>query len=285
MPSIRLPAPADLNPVARVQSVLGWLGNADGRRQRRTSVSADGHRAHIEVRGAQRPERAGLVRDVKVALDRLDGRRLGRGRCRRRPRDRLLRSRSGRRRRPRRRDRSGRGAARRVATNGSRTTVPTIPADREPIQRHVFAIAADVVGVGFATGMQALRVVRDPGRDPGPGLDRRQSAARAAPAREPNRPPRGRRDVGDGQRALTSARSRTARPGRRHRTPCRAWSASSQRSATPYGTGASPRSCDARESLRHRALTDEPRPVPLPAGPVERYADRAARRLARGDRA
>ena len=36
-------------------------------------MSSDGSRAHIEVRGAHLPERARLWRDIKLALEQLDG--------------------------------------------------------------------------------------------------------------------------------------------------------------------------------------------------------------------
>src|SRR5450755_110224 len=73
MVTLRLPAPGAVNPIPRFQAALGWLGNSEGRRQRRTTVSADGHRLHIEVRGAHRPDRARLVSEVKRTLAKLDG--------------------------------------------------------------------------------------------------------------------------------------------------------------------------------------------------------------------
>ena len=44
---------------------------------------------------------------------------------------------------------------------------PDHPADGEPIQRNVFAIGADVAGLGFAMASQALRLVRIPTEIPG----------------------------------------------------------------------------------------------------------------------
>jgi cation-transporting ATPase I len=166
MPVIRLPAPSDLNPVPLVRGILGWLGNADGRRQRRASVSRDGRRAHIEVRGAHRQERASLVRDVKAALERLAGvdwaevdALIGRA---------IIFF-----------DPASVSVEDLVAAIQAVEDVhgaaderfphdrPDHPADREPLQRNVFAIVADVVGVGVATGVQALRVARIPAEIPG----------------------------------------------------------------------------------------------------------------------
>ena len=48
------------------------FGNAEGRMHRRVDVSDDGH-AHIEMRGADRPEHAALAADAKAAIERLDG--------------------------------------------------------------------------------------------------------------------------------------------------------------------------------------------------------------------
>jgi hypothetical protein len=70
---MRLPALHEPNPVLRVRAIFGWLGTADGRKHRRIAVSTEGGRAHIKVRGAQRPEPAPLVRNVKSAPGRIDG--------------------------------------------------------------------------------------------------------------------------------------------------------------------------------------------------------------------
>ena len=129
-------------------------------------MSADGRRAHIEVRGAHRPERAALVRDVKHALEGLSGVDWAEVDV----------------------------VVGRVVvffdpqSVGADDLIPTIeaveelhgvsderfphdrpdhPADREPLQRNGYAIVADVVGIGFATGVQALRVVRLPAEIPG----------------------------------------------------------------------------------------------------------------------
>jgi cation-transporting P-type ATPase I len=272
MPSIRVPTAADLNPVAGVQSVFGWLGNADGRRARRTSVSADGLRAHIEVRGAQQPERARLVADVKVALNRLEGvdwaevdAVVGRATVLFDPE---------------------------ALTEGDLIAAieaveqlhdasderfphdrPDHPADREPVQRHVFAIAADVVGVGFATGMQALRVVRIPAEIPGlisiadaqPRIRRLLENRIGRPAADVTLVTANALSQALGQGPLGLVVDIAHRSGMVGESQARraAWNRRE------------PEIMDARESLRHRALSHEPRPVPLPAGPVERYADRA----------
>ena len=165
---MRFPLPAldDLNPAPHVRSVLEWLGNAEGRRPRRMSVSSDGSRAHIEVRGAERPERSALTRDVKAALEILAGVdwaevdvAIGRAVvCF---------------------DPDAVTAAELVEAIAAVEALhgaayerfphhrPDHPADREPIQRHVFGIAADIVGIGVATGVRALRIVRIPAEIPG----------------------------------------------------------------------------------------------------------------------
>ena len=166
MTAIRLPVPEQWDPIVRVRAVRDWLGNAEGRRHRRVSVSSDGGRAHIEVRGAHRPERAALVHDVREALERLEGVDWAEV-------DAVV------------------GRAVVVFDPGSIEpddlidaieTVeemhdageerfphdrPDHPADTEPIQRNVFAIVADVVGIGFATAVQVVRVVPIPAEIPG----------------------------------------------------------------------------------------------------------------------
>jgi cation-transporting P-type ATPase I len=60
-----------LNPGAALATLADRLPRSPGRRQRR-HWTGNG-RAHIEVRGVQRPENAGAARDVEVRLRRLDG--------------------------------------------------------------------------------------------------------------------------------------------------------------------------------------------------------------------
>jgi cation-transporting ATPase I len=271
--SLPLRVPVELNPMTHVRGVLGWLGNSEGRRGRRASVSADGRRAHIEVRGAHRPERAGLVGDVKHALEGLSGVDwaevdvvVGRAIVFFDP-----------------------------ASIGAADLVPAIeaveelhgvtderfphdrpdhPADREPLQRNGYAIVADIVGIGFATGVQALRVVRLPAEIPG-----LVSLADAQPRVRrflENRLGRPATDV-----ALVTANALSQALGQgplglfvdiAHRVglvgELQARNAVWERRELELVHG--------RESTQRDALVFQPRPVPLPAGPVERYSDRAA---------
>ena len=221
MRTLRLPSPRVPNPVSAVRDILGWLGNAEGRRSRRVSVSPDGSRAYIEVRGADQagarrrscatsrsrssasrastgpkstrcwderssfsiPTRSRSTDLVDAAADRRGGSRRGRRALSPRP------SRS-----------SGRprtDPTSRLRDRGRR---------RRPRRRDRHASAADRA---------------HPGRDPGPDRDRRQPAACAALSRESARSAGDRRHVGDGQRAVASARPRTARSRRRHGPPRR----------------------------------------------------------------
>jgi cation-transporting ATPase I len=273
MPSIPLPLPADLNPVPRVRSVLGWLGNSEGRRGRRASVSTDGRRAHIEVRGAHRPERAKLVRDVRHALEKLDGvdwaevdAVVGRA---------IVFF-----------DPGSVDAEDLIAAIEAVEALhdasderfphdrPDHPADREPIQRNTFAIVADIVGVGVATSVQALRVVRIPAEIPG-----LISLADAQPRVRRFLENRLGGPVTDVTLVTANALSQALGQGPlglvvdiAHRVglvgELQARNAVWERREFEL--------VHSRASTHRRAPTWQPRPVPLPAGPVERYSDRAA---------
>ena len=273
MVAIRVPTVDELNPLVRVRTLLGWLGNAEGRQQRRSSVSSDGRHAHIEVRGAHHPERAGLVRDVKAALERLDGVEwaeidtiVGRAVVVFDPAsvspDDLI-------------DTIGtveevHGAAEERFPHDR----PDHPADREPLQRNVFAIIADVVGIGVATGVQALRVVRIPAEIPGL-ISLADSQPRVRRFLE-NRFGRPATDV-----TLVTANALSAALGQgplglvvdiTHRFGV----VSELQARHAVWQRREPELIQGRESVHGTALIYPSRPVPLPAGPIERYADRAA---------
>ncbi len=270
---LRFPTAHELNPVARVQGILGWLGNAEGRRPRRTSVSRDGRRAHIEVRGAHRPERAALVRDVKAALERLDGvdwvevdAVAGRAIA-------VF-------------DPDSLGADDLIGTIETIEELhgasderfphdrPDHPGDSEPIQRNAYAIVADTFGIGVATGMQVLRVVRIPAEIPGV-ISFADSQPRVRRFLE-NRLGRPVADV-----TLVTANALSAAFGQgplglvvdiAHR----AGIVGELQARRAVWQRREPDLVHGRESVRRSALVFATRPVPLPNGPIERYADRAA---------
>ncbi len=154
-----------LNPVTALWAGMRLLGNAEGRLGRRVDVSDDGH-AHIEMRGADRPEHAALVADAKAAIERLD-------RVERAEVDAVV----------------GRlivvfdpAAIDADDLIESLETVEELhdvaderfphdradhPADRMPNHLNVFGIAADVAGLGYATAAQALHFMRLPAEIPG----------------------------------------------------------------------------------------------------------------------
>ncbi len=273
MVSVRIPDPKDFNPVPRVRAALDWLGSPGGRRHRRTAVSADGGRAHIEVRGVHRTERAALVADVKVALMRLEGVDWAEV-------DAIV------------------GRAVVVFDPGSLTaddlieTIETVedlhdaaeerfphdrpehPADHEPINRNLFAIVADVAGLGVATAGQALRLVRVPAEIPGL-ISVVDSQPRVRRFLE-NRLGRSATDVTlAGANALAQALSQG---------PLGLMVDIGHRSGMVHELRARRSVWERRESelardpehVRHQALDFPPRPIPLPQGPVEHYSDRSA---------
>ncbi len=273
VPSLPLRVPVDLNPVPRVRGVLGWLGNSEGRRGRRASVSADGRRAHIEVRGAHLPERGGLVRDVQRAVEELAGVDWAEvdvvvGRA-------IVFF-----------DPESIGADDLIAAIETVEELhgvtderfphdrPDHPADREPLQRNGYAIVADVVGIGFATGVQALRVVRLPAEIPG-----LVSLADAQPRVRRFLENRLGRPATDVTLVTANALSQALGQGPlglvvdiAHRVglvgELQARNAVWDRRELEL--------VHSRESTQRDARAFAPRPVPLPAGPVERYSDRAA---------
>ena len=273
MVSLRLPTAQDVNPLPRVQAALEWLGNSEGRRQRRLSVSSDGRRAHIEVRGAHRPERSRLVSEVKAALNRLAGvdwaevdAVVGRAVVLFDPDTvtigdlvaliEVIEERHG------------------ASDERFPHDRPDHPADKEPIQRQFFAIAADVAGFGFATGVQALRLVPIPSEIPGV-ISLADSQPRIRRVLE-NRLGRPATDV-----TLASANALSQALGQgpiglivdiAHRVGV----VGELQARNAVWHRREPDIALERASLRHPALPGEPRPVALPAGPIERYSDRAA---------
>ena len=273
MTGIRLPVPEQWDPIQRVRAVRDWLGNAEGRRHRRVSLSDDGGRAHIEVRGAHRPERAALVRDLRSALERLEGvdwadvdAVVGRAVVVFDPgaieADDLIETIE---------------AVEDLHDAGDERFPhdrPDHPADKEPIQRNVFAIVADVVGIGFATTVQVARVVPIPAEIPGV-ISLIDSQPRFRRFLE-NRLGRPTTDL-----VLVSANAFTQALGQgpiglmvdvTHRMgslgEMQARRAAWYRRESELVTD--------RASVAREARDFPVRPVPLPNGPIERYANQAA---------
>jgi len=151
---------------------------------------------------------------------------------------------------------------------------PDHPADREPIQRHVFAIVADVAGLGFAAAAQTLRFVPIPAEIPGLiSLVDSQPRVRRFLENRLGRP------VADLTLAGANAFAQAVGQG-----PLglvvdiahRASSVSELQARQGVWEAREPILVTGRDSVRQDALDLQARPIPLPAGPVERYSDRAA---------
>ncbi|MFN8041553.1 MAG: cation-translocating P-type ATPase [Acidimicrobiales bacterium] len=266
---MRLPSPGVvLDPVRRVQ---GWLGDAAGRTSRRSVVVGD--RAHVEVRGVDDPDRPEVAGAVKAALERLDAvdwaevdAVLGRVVIAFDPDavelDDLVST------------VEDVEDAQEVAGERFPHDRPPHPADVEPIQRQVVAVGADVVAFGVAIAGQALHLAAIPAEIPGlisladsqPRL-RRQLEQRLGPP------------ATDVLVSVTAAIAQALGQG-----PVGLAVDISQRSARIAEQASrrqawlrrEPELIEGATSVRHPALRLEPRGVPLPKGPVERYTDGAA---------
>jgi cation-transporting P-type ATPase I len=235
-------------------------------------VSRDGH-AHIEVRGVHGPAWSALLSEVRAALERLEGVDWAEvdaivGRV-------VIVF-----------DPEALNADDLVATietvedaHGARDERfphdrPDHPADREPIQRNVFAIVADVAGLGFATAAQTLRFVPIPAEIPGViALVDSQPRLRRFLENRFGRP------VADVTLAGANALAQAVGQGPlgllvdiAHRTS----SVSELQARRGVWEAREPALVTARDSVGYHALDFQARPAPLPAGPIERYSDRAA---------
>lgn len=152
------------DPLAPARSAMAWLGNAEGRKHRR--VASNDGRAHIEVKGVHHPARARLAADLKTALEDLDGvdwaevdAVVGRAVVDFDPEvldvDDLVDTVSE-------IEEAHDAQAERFPHDR-----PDHPADREPIQRHTFAVVADIAGLGVAAAGQTLHLARIPAEVPG----------------------------------------------------------------------------------------------------------------------
>ena len=267
-----LPSLGSLNPIPRVQAGLRWLGTAEGRHHRRVSVHPEGGRAHIELRGAHRPDGHILAAAAKTALEAIDGVEWAEvdgivGRV-------IVVF-----------DPESISAEDLVETLETVEDVhdalderfphdrPDHPADREPIQRHLFAIGADVAALGLATTLQSLQVVGIPTEIPGaisfidsqprvrrfleskigrPGTDV-TVAATAALAQ----------GLGQGPLGLVVDIAHRAGVVREHQARKSVWDARE------------PELITGRHTVGHEPLDLPERRVAIPKGPIESYSDRA----------
>ncbi len=246
------------------------LGNAEGRIERRMTVSEDGH-AHIEVRGAHLPEHEALAADAKAAIERLDGVEWAEV-------DAVV----------------GRlvvvfdpAAIDADDLIGTLETVeelhdvaderfphdrPDHPADRTPIHLNVFGIAADVAGLGYATAAQALHVIRLPGEIPGL-VSVADNAPRVRRFLEGRLGP----PTADVVMSTTNAAAQALGQG-----PLglivdighRSIKLGEQQSRNATWTRRESELVQGRHSVGHPAEPVERRPVALPKGPIESYSDR-----------
>jgi cation-transporting ATPase I len=225
------------------------------------------------VRGAQRPDHAPLVRNVKSALARLDGVDWAEV-------DAIV----------------GRAVIvfdpESVQTDELIETIETVenrhgasherfpldrpdhPADVEPIERNLFGIAADVVGMGVATGVQVLRVLRIPAEIPGiVAVVDGQPRVRRFFENRFGRP------VTDATLVTANALAQALGQGPAglvvdiaHRVA----TVSELRARRSVWNRREPDLAREPKDVRGAARSVAPRPAPLPTGPVERYSDRAA---------
>lgn len=272
LPSLPLPSLGAWNPVPRVQAGLRWLGTAEGRHHRRVSVHPDGGRAHIELRRAHRVDGHLLAAAAKKALEEIDGVEWAEvdgivGRV-------IVVF-----------DPEAISAGDLVETLETVEEVhealderfphdrPDHPADREPIQRDLFAIGADIAALGLATTLQSLHVVGIPTEIPGaisfidsqprvrrflesrigrPGTDV-TVAATAALAQ----------GLGQGPLGLMVDIAHRAGVVHEHNARKAVWDARE------------PELITGRHAVGHEPLDLPERPAAIPKGPIESYADRA----------
>ena len=270
-PTVMTPTllPTLLNPVAAVRTSMRWLGNAQGRHQRRVAVSEDGH-AHIEVRGA---DRGALAADAKAAIEALEGVHWAEV-------DAVV----------------GRlivvfdpqaisaedvvesletvEELHEVAHERFAHDRPDHPADREPVHLNVFGIVADIAGLGYATAAQTLHFMPLPAEIPGfvsvvdnaPRVRRLLESKLGAP-------------TADVLMTTTSAAAQALGQGPLglivdigHRSV----KLGEQQARNATWKRREPELVEGRHSVGHPATQFPKRPVPLPDGPIETYTDRAA---------
>lgn len=257
----------------RIQAGLRWLGTAEGRHHRRVSVHPDGGRAHIELRGSHRPDGHLLAAAAKKAVEDIDGVEWA----------------------------EVDGIVGRIivvfdpealSAEDLVETIETVeeahdalderfphdrpdhPADREPIQRHLIAIGADVAALGLATTLQLANGIGIPTEIPGaiafvdtqprvrrlleskigrPGTDVTVSVSSALA-----------QGLGQGPLGLVVDIAHRAGVVQEHQARKAVWD--EREPALVHG----------RHTVGHEAQELPARPVALPKGPIESYTDRAA---------
>ncbi|MFN8036379.1 MAG: cation-translocating P-type ATPase [Acidimicrobiia bacterium] len=263
--------PTSINPLAPVRSLRGWLGNAEGRSSRRSTVVDN--RAHIEVRGIHRPERERMRRAVKAELQRLEGVQwaevdavVGRAVVLFDPGtielDDLIST------------VEDVEDAHDAAAERFPHDQPDHPADVEPVQRYVFALAADLAGLGVAAAGQTLRLARIPPEVPGlVALAEGQPRVRRLLEKRIGPP------ATDMVVAVANAVAQSLAQGplglvvdAAHRSAQIAEQLSRRRAWQRR----EPELVEGPHSVRHPPVSISERPMPLPKGPIERYTDAAA---------
>ena len=151
---------------------------------------------------------------------------------------------------------------------------PDHPADREPIQRNVFGIIADVAGIGVAITAQTLRFVRIPAEIPGL-ISIAESQPRVRRFLE-NRIGRPVTDVTLGAATALTQAFAQGPLGLAVDIAHRAGSVQELESRRAIWERREPDLARAPETVRHVAMDVSTRPTPLPSGPVERSSDRLA---------
>jgi cation-transporting ATPase I len=271
LPSV--PVLAKVNPVPRVQAGLRWLGTAEGRHHRRVAVHPDGGRAHIELRGAHRPDGHRIAAAAKEAVEDIDGVEWAEV-------DGIV----------------GRIIVvfdpESISAEDLVETIETVeeahdalderfphdrpdhPADREPIQRHLIAIGADVAALGLATTLQVVNGIGIPTEIPGaiafvdtqPRVRRLLESKIGRPGTDVTVAVSSAVAQGLGQGPLGLVVDIAHRVGvvREHQARKAVWD------------DREPGLVEGRHKVGHEAVELPGRPVPLPKGPIESYSDRAA---------
>ncbi|MBK7323187.1 MAG: cation-translocating P-type ATPase [Candidatus Microthrix sp.] len=266
---IRLPG--GLDPFAPARRLQEWLGNAEGRVHRRTSVTAD--HAHIEVRGIDSPDRSDMADRLKADLERLEGVNwaeidavVGRAVVLFDPEsievDDLISVVED--------VEDAHGAAEERFPHDR----PDHPSDQEPIKRNMVALVADAAGLGVASISQALRFMPIPAEIPGVvSLIDSQPRIRRIIEDRLGRP------AADMTVAATAALAQALGQGPIGLGVDMAYRASlisEQRSRQATWERRERELVQGPHSVRHRATVLPPRETPLPKGPIEQYADAAS---------
>lgn len=268
LPGVTLPSLALPAPIVQVQR---WLGDREGRHVRRASA-VDG-RAHVEVRGARAHEHRAVGPAVKEALERLEGVEwaevdaiLGRAVILFDPEaievDDIVST------------LEDVEEAHGLADERFPHHLPDHPDDLEPVQRRAFAVGADLVGLGVVAAGQTLRLARIPAEIPGL-VSLADSQPRIRRAIEDRLGPPATDLVVAGANAAAQALGQGAL-GLMVDVTQHGVRIGEQLARRSAWRAHEHRFIEGPHSVRHDAVELPPRPVPLPKGPIESYADGAA---------